>query len=315
MRNGNRSLVHFGIFKADLATGELRKSGRAVKLQPQPFKVLALLLERSGELVTREEIHRTLWGGDTFVDFEQGLNFAIKKIRDALGDNAERPRYIETLPRRGYRFIAPVEHPSIMAPQEEPSPQAAMPLQGRLISISQAVPAPSEPVPAESAFYEASPEAAAPRVAGPFAPVIRRSPMPVSRPAASGRPAFPWRRAAIAVGVLLLASAGALWVLWIPPSPPKVLRSVQLTHTGRAQPHGRVLTDGTRLYFTERTGGTLTLAQVPLGGGEPTIVPTSSPSSYALADIDPAGERLLVIAPSAQNEHPVWVISASGGPP
>src|SRR5271169_2131212 len=93
----------------DLRSGELRKQGVKVSLQDQPFQVLALLVQRSGEVVTREELHRKLWPADTFVDFEDGLNTTIKKIRTALGDSAESPRFIETLPRRGYRFIVPVQ--------------------------------------------------------------------------------------------------------------------------------------------------------------------------------------------------------------
>jgi TolB-like protein len=104
-----QSRVRFGVFELDLQTGELRKAGVLLRLPPQPFKVLALLACRSGQLVTREEIRSQIWGTETFVDFEHGLNFAIKKIRDTLGDDAEKPRYIETLPRRGYRFIARVD--------------------------------------------------------------------------------------------------------------------------------------------------------------------------------------------------------------
>lgn len=104
-----QSRVRFGIFELDLQTGELRKSGVLLRLPPQPFKVLALLASRPSQLVTREEIRDQIWGTDTFVDFEHGLNFVIKKIRDTLGDDPETPRYIETLPRRGYRFIAPVD--------------------------------------------------------------------------------------------------------------------------------------------------------------------------------------------------------------
>lgn len=98
----------FGPFELDPATGELRKAGILIKLQPQPFHLLQLLAERAGALVTREEIQRCLWSESTFVDFEHGINFSINQIRGALADNAERPRYIETLPRRGYRFIAEV---------------------------------------------------------------------------------------------------------------------------------------------------------------------------------------------------------------
>jgi DNA-binding winged helix-turn-helix (wHTH) protein len=111
MEKVNRSaqIVRFGVFEADLQTGELHKNGVKVPLQGQPFQVCALLLERSGELVTREELRQKVWPEDTFVDFEQALNTAVAKIRLALGDDADNPRFVETLPRRGYRFIGHVD--------------------------------------------------------------------------------------------------------------------------------------------------------------------------------------------------------------
>jgi cholera toxin transcriptional activator len=99
----------FGIFEADVSTGELRRQGVRVRLNAQPFQVLCLLLRRPGELLTREEICRELWPQGTFVDYEHGVNSAVNRIREALGDTAASPRYIETLARRGYRFVAPVE--------------------------------------------------------------------------------------------------------------------------------------------------------------------------------------------------------------
>ena len=112
--------TRFGPFEVDLRSGEVHKHGIRLKLQDQPFQVLALLLEHSGEVVTRDELRQKLWPADTFVDFDTGLNSAIKKLRDVLSDSAEEPRYIETLPRRGYRFIAPVENgaPPKSAPVE-----------------------------------------------------------------------------------------------------------------------------------------------------------------------------------------------------
>jgi len=101
-------VVQFGIFEIDLRSGELRKAGTRVKLHDQPFQVLAMLLDRPGELVTREEIRQKLWPVDTFVDFDHGLNSAVNRLRDAIGDSADTPRFIETLPRRGYRFIGTV---------------------------------------------------------------------------------------------------------------------------------------------------------------------------------------------------------------
>jgi Tol biopolymer transport system component/DNA-binding winged helix-turn-helix (wHTH) protein len=101
-------LVRFGVFEADLKVGELKKNGSRVRLQEQPFQILALLLEQPGEVVTREELRNRLWPADTFVDFDHSLNAAIRRLRDASGDSAENPRFVETIARRGYRFLAPV---------------------------------------------------------------------------------------------------------------------------------------------------------------------------------------------------------------
>ncbi len=108
---GNQSsrIARFGVFELDLVAGELRKNGAKLRLQEQPFQVLVLLLERGGEVVTRDEMRQKLWPTDTFVDFDHSLNTAVNKLRETLGDSASSPRYIETLARRGYRFIAPVE--------------------------------------------------------------------------------------------------------------------------------------------------------------------------------------------------------------
>src|ERR1700746_2473175 len=105
---GSPAILRFGVFEVDVRAGELRKQGKRIKLQKQPFHVLTVLLQRPGEVVTREELRNQNWPADTFVDFDNSLNTAINKLRDALGDSADDPRFIETLPRRGYRFIAPV---------------------------------------------------------------------------------------------------------------------------------------------------------------------------------------------------------------
>ena len=102
-------VLRFGTFELDLAAGELRKNGRKVRLQEQPFQFLAALIEKPGEVVTREELKDKLWPGDTYVDFDRSLNTAASKLREALGDSASSPRFVETLPRRGYRFLASVE--------------------------------------------------------------------------------------------------------------------------------------------------------------------------------------------------------------
>jgi DNA-binding winged helix-turn-helix (wHTH) protein len=124
-------IIRFGVFEADLATGELRKDGVRVRLQEQPFQLLAYLLERPGKMVTREDLQRKLWPGDTFVDFAHSLNTAVNKIRDALGDSASAPACVETVARRGYRFIGAIDpqaatsSPSLLSPSETPERKSA----------------------------------------------------------------------------------------------------------------------------------------------------------------------------------------------
>src|SRR5258708_22821226 len=108
MRTGPSDVWGLGVLEVDVRGGELGKKGVGIKLQDQPFQVLAVLLQHPGEVVTREELRSQNWPADTFVDFDNGLNTAINKLREALGDSADSPRFIETLPRRGYRFITPV---------------------------------------------------------------------------------------------------------------------------------------------------------------------------------------------------------------
>src|ERR1700741_2366031 len=116
-RNGSQAesswSLRFGVFDLDLRAAELRRNGMKIKLQEQPFQVLAQLLERPGDVVTREELRDRLWPADTFVDFDHSLNAAIRRLRDALGDSAENPTFVETVARRGYRFLAPVTAPPV----------------------------------------------------------------------------------------------------------------------------------------------------------------------------------------------------------
>jgi Tol biopolymer transport system component/DNA-binding winged helix-turn-helix (wHTH) protein len=131
-------ILRFGAFELDLRSGELRKGGIKIKLQDRPFQILSVLLEQPGEVVTREELQKRLWPADTFVDFEHGLNTAITKLRQALADEADNPRFIETLPRRGYRFVAPV----MLAGNGDSTTQS------RLAAEPQGTPAPGESAPA-----------------------------------------------------------------------------------------------------------------------------------------------------------------------
>jgi len=125
--------LRFDEFEIDLRSGELWVRGKRLRLQDQPFQVLRVLLERRGEIVTRDELKQILWPADTFVDFDDGLNTAIRKIRDALADSAEKPRFIETLPRRGYRFVGQVtdgrgEASSVLEGKPSDSTEAPAPI-------------------------------------------------------------------------------------------------------------------------------------------------------------------------------------------
>jgi cholera toxin transcriptional activator len=126
MSDSASSRYRFGVFEADASTGELRKQGIRIKLNAQPFQILLMLLDRPGEVLTREQLSQSLWSDGTFVDFEHGLNSAVNRIREALGDSASNPRFVETLARRGYRFVAPVQRiasePTALQASDLPKP-------------------------------------------------------------------------------------------------------------------------------------------------------------------------------------------------
>ncbi len=119
--NREARIMRFGVFEVDLAARELRKNGARIRLQEQPFQVLTALLENAGQMVTREELREKIWPADTFVDFDHSLNTAVNKIRESLGDSASNPRFVETLARRGYRFLAPVENVGAAVPVSGPA--------------------------------------------------------------------------------------------------------------------------------------------------------------------------------------------------
>jgi DNA-binding winged helix-turn-helix (wHTH) protein/tetratricopeptide (TPR) repeat protein len=154
-QSSNRRLIRFGIFEADLSAGELRKGGSRIRLQEQPFQILTMMLERPGQVITREELRAKLWPSDTFVDFEHGVNSGVARLREALGDSADSPRYIETLPRRGYRLIASVEGGATQAPPPSTEVSGG---NGGTASSTTPIPAMSP----DSAAPAAQPDAASP---------------------------------------------------------------------------------------------------------------------------------------------------------
>jgi len=279
------SNFRFGLFEADPESGELRKSGIRVRLQAQPFRVLVCLLERPGELVSREEIQQRLWGNDTIVDFDHSLGTAINKLREALGDSAENPRFIETLARRGYRFLAPVT--TVPAAVHEPS--------GRVIDLPGSAPS-SDAVPAS---IQAGSHAL------PSAPDRARSRTLV------------WLLAAA-----LLSIAGFLLGLVVRPTYTAPPRITQLTFSGRVSPGDPLFesfpgsaTDGTRIYFPQIENGRAMLAQALIADGETSTVPLPDElAAPTLCDISPDRSRLLLRNHLATApEQALWIVSTTGG--
>ena len=293
--------LSFGLYEADLETGELWKAGRKIKLQSQPFKLLATLLERPGQVVTREELQQRLWGPDTVVHFEQSLGTAINKVREALGDSAENPRFIETLSKRGYRFIAPVQAAS--RAEALPSRKYEAPV----LPTNLAEPM-EEILVVDQESAKASP--------GPPARVQLR-------PVEQGE-LRPYRRYFGVAGAIFLLSvtvAGA-YVLGRASSfvtPPHI---TQITTSGNIVPGARPMedlaaigTDGLRLFTSVLRNGQDHLVAVELASGAQTDVSVPAEiGAPTLSDLSPDASKLLLRSHlSRESEQPLWVVPASGG--
>jgi TolB-like protein/DNA-binding winged helix-turn-helix (wHTH) protein len=189
-------LIRFGVFELDLRSGELQKEGRKIRLEGQPIDVLVCLLENRGELVTREELHRKLWPADTFVNFEHGLNAAVKRLRQALNDSAGNPRFVETLPRRGYRFIAPIQAVAVSADVSEVNDVAA---------VAETPVTRDPPEPKDDEPVDLSGETVVP---------------------AHQRPQRAWNWKWSGVALFVVLGAGAAWILRPASHPPQVIRSL-----------------------------------------------------------------------------------------
>ncbi|MGA2250287.1 winged helix-turn-helix domain-containing protein [Terracidiphilus sp.] len=307
MRSGKAaSRLTFGLYEVDLSTGELWRAGHRIKLQSQPFKVLTVLLEHAGEVVTREELQFRLWGDDTIVDFDHSLATAINKIREALRDSADNPRFVETLARRGYRFIAPVDSVALTAAAEED-------LAASDGALAEAHEVAAVPV----AHGELTAITAPPVVPAVFASSV---PVPVS--------AFKPRETPIAVRVAALALlVGAVGVLAgyffgarVPRNAP--VRISPLTQNGHLAVGSAItenftasVTDGYRIFVQTLEGGKSAIATVPISGGTP--VNLNTPNEVAaptLGDISPDGSQLLLRNHlSPESEQPLWVVPVDGG--
>ncbi len=269
-----------------MQAGELRRSGNRIRIQGQPFKVLAVLLERPNEVVSREELQRRLWGNQTTVDFDHSLATAINKLREALGDSADNPTFIETLARKGYRFIAPVQ-----AVEGGTS--------GALAAVPEAVP-PPEPLPLSYPFGLEATEHAVPKRAHIRVPT----------------PAF-----ILIAGLIGLCALLAFLLLRtsIPRAP--VLIS-QLTFSGRVlsglqdiESLPSTASDGTRMYFSQVTNGSPILTEALIANGEiSTLNLPSGIEAPMIGSISPDGSKLVVrnhLAP--ESEQALWIVPTLGG--
>jgi Tol biopolymer transport system component/DNA-binding winged helix-turn-helix (wHTH) protein len=289
------SRVAFGLYEADLLTGELWKAGHRVKIQSQPFKVLSALVERPGEVVTREELQLRLWGKDTIVDFDHSLGTAINKIREALGDSAENPRFVETLARRGYRFIAPVTFPA--APASFPASQ----------SISAPAPAVLSSIATTAALDETD--------VGTLSDIVLT--IPSAAPSSHRNLVL---ACCTALGIFTAAISGFYFGSSRTSGDP--IRITQVTQNGRISPGAPSMeslpaaaTDGVRIFASVIENGRSALSQVSIDTGD--VQPIALPSELAapsLGDISPDGSKLLLRSHlSPESEQPLWVVPTSGG--
>ncbi len=286
----------FGVFEADPQSGELRKSGIRIRIQSQPFQILQLLLERSGEVVSREEIQARFWEENSMVDLDQSLATAIHKIRACLGDSVTQPRYIETLARSGYRFIAPV---TILDP-----------------ALRAGDPTARERDSAQSAAATVIPGGAPEREQAPALTAV--SPTLASLPNSRRNGLV-----ALVLGVCITLFTVAAYFAGVHASQPAapITRVVPITSSGKAAPaetglegYSEMATDGSRVYFPEISEGRVELAEVAAAGGDTARVGLPAElGEPSLEDISPDQFRLLLQnRRSTTPEHPLWIASTTG---
>jgi Tol biopolymer transport system component/DNA-binding winged helix-turn-helix (wHTH) protein len=282
--SGVAQRFQFGVFDADLASGELRRSGVRVRIQSQPFKLLAALLEHPGAVVTKEELQQRLWGSDTSVDFDHGLGIAVNKLRDALGDSADNPRFVETLAKRGYRFLAPVK--VLDGPE-------------------------SNSLPASGAVETANGTPhSQPAAAGAAVATVR-----------TVKAGLPWAAIAAIALILLMLTVLFLWI-FLRQDSRKPYRVSQVTFSDRllandmeTQSISATAADSTRLYFVNMDNGTPVLSEALIANGEMSRLPLPKGLAAPLIlSISPDGSALLVrnhLLP--ESEEPIWIVPTLGG--
>lgn len=282
-------IIRFGNFEVDRRAGELRRAGIKLRLSGQPFDVLVALLEKPGQVVTREELHDKLWSQDTFVDFEHGLNKAVNRVREALGDDADNPRFIETLPRRGYRFLAPVT----------PPPQAEVPAGDSALPVAVQIQATSLPTPSAS---------------HPERWWIWMTPFGALRW---------WPQVLISSAALILLVPGVWWLLANRTQSQKQLVQRQLTDNSTDDPvlAAAISPDGKFLAYSDAnglhlrlisTGETRSLA-LPSGLVAANIFSGAPETLGAPLSWFPDGSKVLITATRPGEDPSLWAISILGG--
>ncbi len=283
-------LIRFGAFEVNLRSGELRKNGVKIKIQEQPFQVLAILLEKSGEIVTREELQSRLWPADTFLDHDHAINIAIRKIRGALGDSADNPRFIETMARRGYRFIAPTSNSTI---------------NGGIVTASDKTPPMKRNGRGASAVFSRQAE-----------PLKAETPKLALAPAAALRER--WRMLIFVTGILMIMGFVAYSFRPLLP-PPRIVKIQQLTFDGNVESIGSLASDGETLFFDKFVEGRFVVAQVAILGGHAATIPVTFPNGHThalLLDLVPSRHQLLICSSPTEktaDAAPMWVLPVPGG--
>jgi Tol biopolymer transport system component/DNA-binding winged helix-turn-helix (wHTH) protein len=291
------SSVRFDLFRVDLSSGELFRSGIRVPIQDQPLHLLRLLLEAEGRVVSREQLRAALWPQDTFVDFEHAVNTAVKKLRQALEDSAEHPKFVETLPRTGYRFITTVEWvPNVS--DGNPLPRVVAIAPPGPVAVTQKLP------PRREALSGDKEQAATLLPDGAVASATQREPRVRRRV----------QRYSILLAATLLAGA-AFKIVIRAPSAPRVMRFRQLTNDGQEKVFGALATDGSRIYFNEFLPGQRRLiVQVSVTGGD--VVPLSVPLKQPqVLDLSREGTELLIANDDGFESSSLWVQPVVGGSP
>jgi Tol biopolymer transport system component/DNA-binding winged helix-turn-helix (wHTH) protein len=275
VESSTERVYRFGSFELSEREGELRKSGVRIKLQEQPFRVLVELVANAGRLVSREDLHQKLWPSDTFVDFDVGLNSAIRKLRQALNDDADHPHYIETLAKRGYRFLAPVSEMGGKSAEQHSqlTPDGATASDASLLTSGES----ANPVHAERGSTQR------------------------------------WIWIALAVVAIAISAAFVFW--WNRrPAVPVVEAVTQLTDDTEPKSfYAKIVTDGVRVYFNEGTVGSLKIAQVAVTGGSVGAIPTTVVAPW-IAGLATEGSALLAIS-GGIGGGPMWQIPLPTGEP